>query len=310
MSFSPYRLAKGLLPGLKLREMIWEIEFHRVASPFAIDWRQGTSCRARLSAEDLTDTQADFIADPFLCRSESGWQLFFEALERSSGLGILCLAESRDLVQWRYRGTVLREPFHLSYPGVFAWEDGHYMVPESAAAREVRLYVADSYPTQWRYQSTLLEGGHRDPSLFRKDGLWWMFTMTEPEQGGNLRLYHSEQLEGPWHEHARSPLIRNNPHITRPGGRVLEVDGRFYRIAQDTYPHYGLQLFAFEIIALTKDDFEERQIGQGPILKGARRGFLADQVHHLDAKRLSDEDWIAVIDRGRRFFRPRISRQR
>jgi hypothetical protein len=309
MPASPAKLAKRLLPGLKLREMVWEIEFHRAPSPFAVDWCRGTTRRSSLTARDLTETDADFIADPFLCRNDQGWQLFFEALESSSGLGIVCLAESRDLETWSYRGEVLREAFHLSYPGVFAWEGTHYMVPESAAANEVRLYRAEDYPGRWRFQKTLLEGGHRDPSLFRKDELWWMFTMTEPENGGNLRLHFAKDLEGPWHEHPQSPLIENNPHITRPGGRVLEIDGRLYRVAQDTYPHYGLQLFAFEIVELTPVSYSEQQFGQGPILKGARRGFFADQVHHLDARPLAEGDWIAVIDRGRRFFRPRISKR-
>ena len=306
MAFSAKDLAKRLLPGLKLRETVWEIEFHRAPSPFGIDWRKGRTRRTTLEARDLTETQADFIADPFLCRNDQGWQLFFEALESSSGLGIICLAESQDFESWNYEGVVLREPFHLSYPGVFAWDGVYYMVPESAAAEEVRLYVAEDYPRRWRLKSRLLEGGHRDPSLFRKDGLWWMFTMTDPEGGGNLRLHFAEALEGPWHEHPLSPLVRNNPHITRPGGRVLEVDNRLFRITQDTYPRYGLQLFAFEIMELTRVSYSERQYGQAPILKGAKRGILADQIHHLDARQLSEGDWIAAIDRGRRFFRPRF----
>ena len=37
---------------------------------------------------------------------------------------------------------VLAEPFHLSYPYVFEWQGSHYMIPESGAAKSVRLYRA------------------------------------------------------------------------------------------------------------------------------------------------------------------------
>ena len=53
---------------------------------------------------------------------------------------------------------MLAEPFHLSYPYVFAWRGEYYMVPECHAAGAVRLYRAAEFPTRWVQVADLLTG--------------------------------------------------------------------------------------------------------------------------------------------------------
>src|SRR4051812_2943271 len=69
-----------------------------------------------LTGDAVTDGPADFVADPFLVRDGGRWLLFFEVMLRGIWRGVIGLAESADGFDWEYRGTVLREPFHLSYP--------------------------------------------------------------------------------------------------------------------------------------------------------------------------------------------------
>ena len=293
------KVKKAVLPFLRLRRTTWDIEIYRGPSPF--DLRNLDRDRNPvLTTADVTDVVADFVADPFLVRDGGAWYMFFEALVKETNKGVICLATSPDALSWTYQRVVLEEPFHLSYPYVFAWEGTHYMIPETAEAASVRLYAATDFPAGWSFQGELLRGLHRDPSIFRHDGMWWMFSETSPDKSGTLRLHVAPELAGPWREHPRSPIVEKNPHISRPAGRVIQVGNRHVRLAQDTFPDYGIQIFAFAIDELTPTSYREAQIGDGPILKGQKAGFLGDRIHHMDACQVADNEWIAAIDYSRR----------
>src|SRR5262249_59999319 len=86
-----------------------------------------------LRADQATDITADFVADPFCHTAGGAHVLFFEIWNRADGRGEIACADSSDLTTWRYGGVVLREPFHLSYPCVFADGGDIFMIPETRA---------------------------------------------------------------------------------------------------------------------------------------------------------------------------------
>ncbi|MCX8107954.1 MAG: hypothetical protein N3G20_04040, partial [Verrucomicrobiae bacterium] len=94
----------------------------------------------RFKSADIPGRVIGSVADPFLMRRDDGWFLFFEMFDLQKGRGEIGLAASPDGYNWRFVSTVLAEPFHLSYPFVFTDDNEYYMVPESRAVREVRLY--------------------------------------------------------------------------------------------------------------------------------------------------------------------------
>lgn len=110
-----------------------------------------------------------------------------------------------------------------------------------------------------------------------------------------LRLYFSDELLGPWQEHPLSPILRD-PHFTRPAGRIVVVDDTPIRFAQDIYPVYGRSVYAFAISKLTPTDYEERRLGDRPILTGGSALWNRDGMHHLDAHLLESGSWIACVD--------------
>ena len=126
---------------------------------------------------------------------------------------------SVDGFDWKYRRIVLKEPFHLSYPYVFAWKGDYYMVPETLETQSIRLYQATDFPVCWSPVASLVEGMHADPSIFRFNARWWMFACSTPYLHDTLRLYFARKLLGPWREHPASPIIEGNKRIARPGGR-------------------------------------------------------------------------------------------
>ncbi len=251
-----------------------------------------------LSREHVTDVPATLVADPFMCQHRDRWYLFFEVVNHLTRKGEIGLAVSNDALHWKYRQIVLAEPFHLSYPYVFEWRGEHFMIPESARGGTVSLYRAADFPERWVRVATLLEGNrYADSSIFHYHEHWWLFT----DAGTNahcpiLRLYYAREPFGPWREHPSSPILNGNPHVARPGGRVIFIDDTPVRFAQDVYPIYGSRVHAFLVTRLTPSDYEERPATDEAVLSAGREPWNCDGMHHIDAHQRADASWIACVD--------------
>ncbi len=251
--------------------------------------------RPGLWAGDVTDRNAEFVADPFVVRANGRYHLFFE-VKNTRGNGEIGLAESSDGIRWRYRRIVLSEPFHLSYPCVFRHDGGHFMLPETFRAGALRLYRAQKFPTDWVLDSILMEGTFIDPTPFPYRGRWYLFACTR-QSCDHLGLYSAPSLRGPWQEHPMSPIVSGDPHIARPGGRVIVETGtgRVFSVRQDCYPTYGNRLHLFEVTRLSQSIYEERMASNPhlPLVSRIRSGWNERGVHPLDT--LEDEDGSSLI---------------
>lgn len=272
---------------------MWSIGIYTGDSPFEL---RPAANNPVLRHTDVTDTVAEFVADPFMLHHNGRWFMFFEVLNRETQRGVIALATSDDGFNWTYRRIVLEEPFHLSYPYVFEWQGQLYMIPETLGATAVCLYKADDFPTRWTLQHRLIEGLHADPSIVRCGDLWWLFTCTQPYGHDILRLYFARDLVGPWKQHPHSPLITNDQSRARPAGRILQIDRRLVRFAQDCVPDYGTRVRAFEINELTRETYVEAEHSNSPVLSSSGDGWNAHGMHHVDAHKQNNGQWIACVD--------------
>lgn len=273
-----------------MRTELWSIGLARGTDPFALRVPDEPLLRAR----DITDTAARMVADPFAVYTNDQWYLFFEIDSVSTRQGEIGLAVSTDTTNWIYRGMVLDEPFHLSYPQVFAHEGSWYMIPESHQAGAVRLYRAGRFPDRWVHLLDLVRGPHHDPTLFRHNGRWWLFTCTGRNE--NMHVYYAEDLFGPWTPHAKNPVIAGDRTRARCGGPVRTINGRIIRIAQDCLDRYGHRVLGFEILALTPERYEERALSENPLLEPDGTGWNAYRMHQLDLHQTPNGTWIGWTD--------------
>jgi hypothetical protein len=248
-----------------------------------------------LTAAHVTDTPASFVADPFIIRANS-WFMFFEVWNRGSNKGDVGLATSDNGLEWRYEQIVLSEPFHLSYPYVFEWQNTFYMIPETLGAKAVCLYRADEFPTRWSLVTKLIDGPCADSSIVRSNDLWWLFVCSTPYQHDTLRLYFAEELTGPWREHPRSPLIHGDKSRARPAGRIMTFNNKLIRFAQECVPQYGTRVRAFDILELTTSAYEEVENAASPVLQPGDNTWNATGMHHVDAQQQLDGTWLACVD--------------
>jgi len=277
------------------KSWIWSIGIYAGKSPLHLAPAPGVR-NPVLSARDVTDIPARFVADPFMLPVDGLWHMFFEVLNDGSGLGEIGLATSHDALTWQYQQIVLQEPFHLSYPYVFQWNGDFYMVPETLGAGAVRLYRAASFPGKWTFVQDLVAGTHADPSLVDFDEQWWLFTCPNPHKHDTLSLYSAAHLTSKWTEHPMSPLITANPRIARPGGRLLLYDGKLLRFTQDCFPTYGKQVRAFEITELTSTTYKEHEVAESPVLTPGGSGWNDSGMHHIDPHRIDNSTWLACVD--------------
>jgi len=276
------------------RSTQWSIGIYEGKSPFVLAQPKKVN-NPVLSAKNINDVEAEFVADPFMLLKDGMWYMFFEVMNKKNKKGEIALATSKDGYNWKYEKVVLKEPFHLSYPYVFSWDNEYYMVPETFQTKSVRLYKAVKFPHKWTFVNTLIEGHpFIDATVVFFNGKWWLFT-TLP-RNNILLLYYSESLSGEWKSHPQNPIIMGDPSISRPGGRPIIYNNRLFRFTQDGSSRYGSQVRAFEIITITPETYEEALYDLNPIIKASGSGWNKLGMHNVDVHQIEENKWIACVD--------------
>ena len=281
-----------------------------------------------ISCADSRDMVSTFVSTPFVIRAvppetlpgstdEDGkvskdrhWYMFFEGKDAGTrslvwnGLAAVAYAKSvDDGATWRYGGVVLRESVRLSYPFVF-WHEGQpFMIPETARSYSVRLYTTRHFPESW-YVSRVLLTGRRftscSPLNFDEHWYMWCGDADDPDHG-NLYLFHSKQLIGPWTEHPSSPVVRADKRYARPAGRpIVDNEGRVVRFAQDRTLRFGQSVHAIEVLTLTTSSYAERPLHPEsvPFLYGEMGSsrWNAHRMHHVDIQPVNSSTFMVVVD--------------
>ncbi len=293
-----YRIKRHRRRVLRRNRENWSIGIYDGPTPFTLHPKEGV-INPIMTAEDVTDVKARFVADPFMIEHDNEFHLFFEVLNSSRNKGEIGHARSSDMKRWTYNSIVLREWYHLSYPYVFSHDGSLFMIPECLKSKEIRLYKADPFPVRWRHAATLVKGKNRfaplsDPSIIQHNGRWYLFV--NARKLNNLHLFSSDTLFGPWKEHPKSPIITASLNYSRPGGRIVSHEGSLYRFCQDGVPHYGSKVWAFRITELSALSFSEEIISGGPVVEAGSEGWNCMGMHTVDPHRQKNGHWIAIVD--------------
>lgn len=225
-----------------------------------------------------------FLADPFGLTREGRLHLFAEAYDYRTRHGVIDRLELDQDLQVVARRTVLREPWHLSYPFVFEAEGETWMAPEAHRSGAFTLYRAEAFLDRWAPAARLeLDSPAIDPTIFRRDGLWWLAYAPDGPQStkqGRLHLAFAEHLLGPWRPHPGNP-VRIGRAGSRPGGTPFEADGQLMLPVQDCAGTYGRAIRILRIERLTPDAFEA---SPGSVLEAPQAaGAFRDGLHTLAA---------------------------
>lgn len=285
----------------------WSIGIYKGKSP--VNLSSTTEIRNPvLTRKDVSDIPARFVADPFMIYENSIWYMFFEVKNNSLNKGEIGVATSNNGCKWSYKQIVLCEPFHVAYPYVFKWNDDYFMLPDCSKNYTVRLYKAIDFPYNWALDRVLLTGPYADPSILHFNNKWWLFAVDLSSDESDLNLFYTENFKDPWRIHPKSPIVKGNKSLARPGGRIVKSeDNKIIRYAQDNRISYGKEIKALEIIILTDEDYAEKEIICHPVLGPSGKGWNANGMHNVDPHYINNNQWIACVDGRRKTLRYRTS---
>lgn len=295
----------GVLVGLKYKDKNnlpfiaggeWDIGIYTGKSPLEMSSPPGLE-NPVLTPDDVTDMPARQVADPFLVHEDNTWYMFFEVLHAKTNQGNVGYATSKDGFDWTYQKIVLDEPFHLSYPDVFKWQDEYYMIPESYNAGAIRLYKGNPFPDKWDFEGDIIKRAVVDPTFLVYDGKCWIFAASQNRK--YLYIFYADSLRGPWHEHPQNSTVTANTRLA-PAGRIISTDDGLIRFAMDVTEDYGKMVLAYRIDKLTETEFSEREMSESPVVVPDGSGWNADRMHQFDPHPTGDGGWIACVDGWRR----------
>jgi hypothetical protein len=204
---------------------------------------------------NIDNDSTQFMADPFFVKEKDTFYIFFEHKIKNIHPAKIGLLTSKDGYNYNYKGTVLKEKFHLSYPQVFKYKNEYYMIPETQSAENVLLYKAEKFPYDWKICDTLIANIKlKDPSIFLSDTL---NIIAGSDANLTMQLYTSNSLFGDWKLHKNpNPLMGSE---SRPGGRFYNAkDGLILPVQNSSHGYgYGISLYKFKF---NKSNYEVEKI--------------------------------------------------
>lgn len=203
-----------------------------------------------------------YLADPFTQTLKGKEYLFVEEFDKASQKGRISYVEK---INGKIQITpVIEEEWHLSYPFMFNHENAVYMIPEAAQSRNVYLYEAIDFPLKWERTGVFFPKEAYDPTLVKKDGLFWLFVNQRSHEAcspfDELYLYWSTDFKNPtWNPHPQNPIV-SDVTCARPAGKPFQENGTWFRPAQDSGLRYGHQVQIQEIVTWTKEEYKEKTV--------------------------------------------------
>lgn len=259
----------------------------------------------------MHEDRGAFAADPFVVPVEGHperFRILFEAFPWKEGRGRLAWVEFGPEGFGNRTSRLLECPYHLSYPFVLRDRGQTVLIPEQAEGDGLLPYDLDGSLALTQRDPLKLNGRLVDSTIFFFEGRYWLFaTLYGDRVNTDLHLFHSEALDGHWAAHPQNP-VKQDRRGARPGGAIFAYKGSHFRPAQDCSTHYGAGVIVQELVALTTDRFEEREVStlrppsSSPYTYGLHTISAAGDATVIDGARMQSVIHPALDQFGRYFF--------
>jgi len=90
-----------------------------------------------------------WYADPILVTHNGNTYLFMESFDMRTQLGSIACAQFDEGGKLSEPQVIIQETYHMSFPMVFSWNDGLYMIPETCGNRSLNLYRCEGDIRRW-----------------------------------------------------------------------------------------------------------------------------------------------------------------
>lgn len=191
----------------------------------------------------LPHSEDYWYADPLMWEKDGKEVVFLERVDRKTGIGCIACVDITDGV-WKQPAPVIEEPYHMSFPMCFDWENELYMIPETEMNQSINLYRCVEFPYQWEKAGEFMKGWRLvDSVVWNKDKNRIQFLASEydPEDIFYTR-YHAYELQRKGDQIEDSDLGRISTSYTlmsRMAGPIIEEDIPLAPIQRSTSGIYG-----------------------------------------------------------------------
>jgi hypothetical protein len=203
-----------------------------------------------------------FLADPFLFNKSTKDYCFVEEFNYKDDKAHISVYELNNKTYSRL-GVAINEPFHLSFPYIFEYQDTVYMCPETSQNKDIRLYESTNFPMQWRLSKVLMSNvDAADTMIFKSNDMWWLFTNMDlsniSDHASELSIFYSETgpITDNWIAHQQNPVIINSNKARNAGFLIKE--NILYRVSQTQgFDLYGESFSVNRVSQLDKYYYKE-----------------------------------------------------
>ena len=130
------------------KKLIWNVAYQ-----YCDNWNEVSLRNSKI----IKNPPNSFIADPFLFRHNEKDFCFVEEYDFLQNKGHISVYEINKNGE-KFLGNVLTEDFHLSYPNVFEHKGDIFMIPETSASKDIRLYKCLEFPLNWQFRQRVFAG--------------------------------------------------------------------------------------------------------------------------------------------------------
>ncbi len=258
-----------------LKSIVNRIKFHLNELFYCENWQLGI-IKARTAdilgslQYDIDLEEVDFLAaknsdhyfaDGFAVKDGERLLLLFENYSYKNRMGHLSSVwfNEREYT-FTEPVTILKEPWHLSYPFVFKYKGATYCLPECKDHKNVELYKLDTVSMKLVHVRTLIKDIEAvDPSLIYHQNRWYLFFTAGYATNTELHIWHADELEDEFKPHVLNP-VKSNVSNSRPAGSLFYLDGKLYRPSQDCSRSYGGRIIINEVKILSEESFLESTV--------------------------------------------------
>ena len=262
----------------------WSVGFQKVKGVFPSPNIDSLQLIPYTRIDSILRSEDNYIADPFYIKEAGVYYLFVELKGKQNA--DIALFTSYTGEYYSYKGIVLDEPFHLSYPQVFKYEDDFYMLPETNQTNQVLLYRAVNFPYKWIVEDTLIKNIRlKDPSILlsKERNL-----IVGVDDHLTQFIYEADSLKGVWKEVANYEQRWGNE--TRPAGRFFQIDKDWYLPVQDRSLGYGSGVSIYKL--KLKGKLELTQVRSRYLQEQSQIKWFNRGMHHLDVQGEGDSYYM------------------
>lgn len=185
----------------------------------------------------LRPTFRYWYADPMVRHIRGKYYVFTEQFDLDEGKGKIAVSEIRNGKIGTPK-TILDEPFHLSFPNVFAFGQDYYMVPECSASHAIRIYKMGGSVEHWEEILSIPVDNCVDTAVLQQEnGLYLISSELEKDNALKARKLVIHLPDFP----RGTPCVFDNSGLeysleARNGGDLLWKDGTGYCVNQVSTP--------------------------------------------------------------------------